>query len=189
MSSEHKQPFLKYTDTDSNSDCESQYQSRPHNSRPSPPPRTTSPNEKPSYLTILERAYPKVISYGTIFVLTSAFWMVVVFIFVPSPTSISTSSYRPSASSGSGGGSGTQASGKASPYSSYNITTGTTLLECGEKDGERSNEEARRMGCRYDVLLNAWVPGPCFDEECVVPVFLSHFPFRQLTKSPPNTDS
>jgi len=73
--------------------------------------------------------------------------MLIVFIFIPSPTS----------------GSSTN-DGSASRK--HNVTSGAKLLNCGEK---HSNEEARAMGCSYDVLLNAWVPAPCFDNEYVHP--------------------
>lgn len=131
MSSESK-PFLKYTDSDTSST---------HSSSP-PPPKTSY-----DYLPALERSYPKIISYGTVFVLTSAFWMAVVFIFVPSPTDVS---HTPSPKG--------YAASKL-----HNITSDATLLTCGEN---RSNGEAREAGCKYDILLNGWVPEPCYDEEC-----------------------
>ncbi|KAK8037976.1 hypothetical protein PG994_014743 [Apiospora phragmitis] len=43
-----------------------------------------------------------------------------------------------------------------------NITTGATYLTCGN-----STQEARSHGCRYDVLLNNWVPAPCYDADFV----------------------
>ena len=43
-----------------------------------------------------------------------------------------------------------------------NITTGAKYLICGN-----STQEARSHGCRYDVLLNNWVPAPCYDADFV----------------------
>lgn len=42
----------------------------------------------------------------------------------------------------------------------HNITTGARLLECGN-----STQEAKSLGCQYDVLLNHWVPAPCIDHD------------------------
>jgi len=44
----------------------------------------------------------------------------------------------------------------------HNVTSGAKLTSCGN-----STEEARARGCKYDVLLNNWVPAPCFDQEWV----------------------
>ncbi|KAH6654279.1 hypothetical protein BKA67DRAFT_274181 [Truncatella angustata] len=46
--------------------------------------------------------------------------------------------------------------------SRYNITTGAHLLSCG-----KTAREARSQGCRYDILLNNWVPAPCYDQEWI----------------------
>lgn len=42
----------------------------------------------------------------------------------------------------------------------HNITSGARLLECGN-----STQEAKSLGCQYDVLLNHWVPAPCIDHD------------------------
>ncbi|KAL0931566.1 uncharacterized protein CTRU02_214301 [Colletotrichum truncatum] len=44
----------------------------------------------------------------------------------------------------------------------HNITTGRRLVSCGN-----STTEARAQGCKYDILLNHWVPAPCFDKDSV----------------------
>lgn len=44
----------------------------------------------------------------------------------------------------------------------HNVTTGAHLLTCGPDVAA-----AKASGCRYDVLLNNWVPGPCFDQEFI----------------------
>lgn len=49
-----------------------------------------------------------------------------------------------------------------SPSGRHNITTDARLLTCGT-----SVASAKANGCRYDVLLNNWVPEPCFDQEFV----------------------
>lgn len=45
---------------------------------------------------------------------------------------------------------------------SRNFTANAQLLTCGH-----STEEAKSMGCRYDILSNHWIPGVCMDEEAV----------------------
>ncbi|KAF6814775.1 hypothetical protein CMUS01_12576 [Colletotrichum musicola] len=42
----------------------------------------------------------------------------------------------------------------------HNVTTGATLVSCGN-----SSQEARKNGCKYDTLLNHWVPEQCYDKE------------------------
>lgn len=44
----------------------------------------------------------------------------------------------------------------------HNVTSGARLVSCGN-----STAEALAGGCEYDTLLNAWVPGECFDQEWV----------------------
>lgn len=44
----------------------------------------------------------------------------------------------------------------------HNITTGARLLQCGS-----TPQEARANNCKYDILLNNWVPAPCFDQEWI----------------------
>ncbi|KAK5050519.1 hypothetical protein LTR84_003800 [Exophiala bonariae] len=43
-----------------------------------------------------------------------------------------------------------------------NVTSNAWALDCGD-----SVEEAKALGCKYDVLLNHWVPAPCVDDEFV----------------------
>lgn len=43
------------------------------------------------------------------------------------------------------------------PGERHNITTGATMIACGH-----SVAEARTLGCKYDILLNSWVPEPCY---------------------------
>jgi hypothetical protein len=44
----------------------------------------------------------------------------------------------------------------------HNITTNAKLLTCGN-----STQEAKALGCKYDVLLNHWVAAPCLDEDWI----------------------
>lgn len=44
----------------------------------------------------------------------------------------------------------------------HNITTSARLLSCGT-----SVSSARAAGCKYDILLNNWVPAPCYDQEFI----------------------
>lgn len=44
----------------------------------------------------------------------------------------------------------------------HNITTSAHLLTCGT-----SVASARAAGCKYDILLNNWVPAPCYDQEFI----------------------
>lgn len=88
---------------------------------------------------------------------TSLFWGALFFLFHPStstqhtttPTSTSAVHTHTSTSSSLQG-------------SRHNVTSGARLLTCGSDVAT-----ARASGCRYDVLLNNWVPGPCYDQEFV----------------------
>ncbi|KAL0939144.1 uncharacterized protein CTRU02_205754 [Colletotrichum truncatum] len=42
----------------------------------------------------------------------------------------------------------------------HNITSGAKLVSCGN-----STQEAKKNGCKYDTLLNHWVPSQCYDKE------------------------
>ena len=101
---------------------------------------------------LLHDVRKNLISYLIVFALTTVVWMSVVFTFIPDISD----GYRlrtlhPDARR-------------------HNITSGMKLLTCGES---RTNAEARSKGCKYDVLLNGWVPEPCYDEEFVRPILLS----------------
>ncbi|OKL57303.1 hypothetical protein UA08_07390 [Talaromyces atroroseus] len=43
-----------------------------------------------------------------------------------------------------------------------NLITGAKYVACG-----RSTEEAKALGCVYDILSNHWVPAPCMDQGAV----------------------
>lgn len=42
------------------------------------------------------------------------------------------------------------------------LIAGADYLLCGT-----STEEAKALGCKYDILSNHWVPAPCMDEDAV----------------------
>jgi hypothetical protein len=44
----------------------------------------------------------------------------------------------------------------------HNITSGAKFLSCGS-----SLRDARALECKYDILLNNWVPAPCYDDEFI----------------------
>ena len=45
----------------------------------------------------------------------------------------------------------------------HNVTTHAKLLTCGS-----SSAEARAQDCKFDILLNNWVPQPCYDDEWII---------------------
>ena len=81
------------------------------------------------------------LSHSLVFIITSLLWTMV--FFTISPTSIHWGS--PS---------------KVEDH--HNITSNARLVTCGN-----STQEARALGCKYDVLLNNWVPAQCVDKEFV----------------------
>lgn len=44
----------------------------------------------------------------------------------------------------------------------HNITTNAHMISCGE-----TPESAEANNCTYDILLNAWVPAPCFEQDWI----------------------
>ncbi|KEF52130.1 uncharacterized protein A1O9_11756 [Exophiala aquamarina CBS 119918] len=81
------------------------------------------------------------LSHFLVFLLTSSLWVAISFAIAPASTNstaVSTKDER------------------------HNVTSNAWALDCGD-----SVEEARELGCAYDVLLNHWVPAPCVDDEFV----------------------
>lgn len=81
------------------------------------------------------------LSHFLVFLLTSSLWVLISFTVAPSSTnskSVNTTEEP------------------------RNVTSNAWALDCGD-----SVEEARDLGCKYDVLLNHWVPAPCVDEDFV----------------------
>jgi hypothetical protein len=78
-------------------------------------------------------------SYAVVFIVTSLLWMLIILMTTPHIRQFGT----------------TQAT-------RHNITDDATLLSCGD-----CVDEARELGCKYDILLNNWVPEPCYDQEFI----------------------
>lgn len=80
------------------------------------------------------------LSHLLVFLLTSSVWLAISFAIAPSSTSHSVNTTE----------------------EAQNVTSNAWALDCGD-----SVEEAKDLGCKYDVLLNHWVPAPCVDDEFV----------------------
>lgn len=84
--------------------------------------------------------YRKIFSHSLVLIFTSLWWMAIIFL--------------------------TSQTGTTNAHNSgdrHNITSHATLLSCGN-----STNEARALGCQYDILLNHWVPASCADTEFIV---------------------
>ncbi|KAL1866490.1 hypothetical protein Daus18300_006725 [Diaporthe australafricana] len=87
-----------------------------------------------------------ILPYLFVAIITSLLWSVVILFFVDIPRASTAAAEQKEPSSGSTG--------------RYNITTNAHKLTCGN-----SIPEAKTLGCKYDLLLNNWVPEPCYDKE------------------------
>ncbi|GKT52166.1 uncharacterized protein ColSpa_12347 [Colletotrichum spaethianum] len=92
------------------------------------------------------------LSHVFVLVGTSLLWLVIFFLVYPSSTT--TTSTQVAASSGLPE---THVAGER-----HNVTSGRKKISCGS-----TTQEARANGCKYDILLNHWVPALCFDKESV----------------------
>lgn len=108
--------------------------------------------------SLLSDLRSNIVSYTIVFALTTLLWMIIVLTFIPDASS----EYRTRLSH--------------PDARNHNVTSGMKLLTCGES---KTNEEAIEMGCKYDVLLNGWVPEQCYDEEFVC-LWPSHFDLLPL---------
>lgn len=92
-----------------------------------------------------------ILPYLFVAIITSLLWSVVILFFVDIPRA-----------SNNAGNTTTEEHGLSSsrPTGRYNITTNAHRLSCGN-----SVSEAKALNCKYDLLLNNWVPEPCFDKE------------------------
>ncbi|KXH69014.1 hypothetical protein CSAL01_12177 [Colletotrichum salicis] len=91
-------------------------------------------------------------SHALVLIGTSLVWILVFFLFFPTPAATTSSQ-------------GTALSQSPTTYATdqrHNITTGRKRISCGS-----TTQEARAKGCKYDVLLNHWVPAQCFDKDSV----------------------
>lgn len=83
----------------------------------------------------------RLLSHILVFVITSLLWILVLY-------AISHPSKHWNSASKMGG--------------RHNVTSNAKLITCGN-----STQEARALGCKYDILLNNWVPEPCVDQDFI----------------------
>lgn len=96
-----------------------------------------------------------------VFFVASLLWIAAIFFFLPWPnTSRSTETSKQPPHQGDGGGA--SGGGVGGDYRLYNITSNAHFVACGN-----STAEAQQKGCRYDTLLNHWVPAACMDQEWI----------------------
>lgn len=90
-----------------------------------------------------------ILPYLFVAIITSLLWSVVILFFVDIPRAGNTTSTTVE-----------EQTPGSRPTGRYNITTNAHRLSCGN-----SVAEAKALNCKYDLLLNNWVPEPCFDKE------------------------
>lgn len=91
-----------------------------------------------------------------IFLIASLLWLGAIFFLLPQPA-------NPAAAAAKQVGSDSiSAQSSAGDYRLHNITSNAHFVTCGN-----STAEAQRNGCRYDTLLNHWVPAECMDQEWI----------------------
>ncbi|OLN87136.1 hypothetical protein CCHL11_08972 [Colletotrichum chlorophyti] len=98
------------------------------------------------------RLQNSLLSHISVFVITSLVWLFVFYFLVPTSTPTPVAQSRTS-------------SGLPEGYTSdyrHNITTGRRHISCGN-----TTREAKARGCKYDILLNHWVPAACYDKESI----------------------
>ncbi|KAK7966559.1 uncharacterized protein PG986_000836 [Apiospora aurea] len=149
------QPFLKYAE----------FSDDPILVEASPRPQPGQPGLTKTPCCQRRILSKHIVSYVVVIVTTSLFWVLVMLSHTSSNDGAAACASSPTIE-GTGTGTGT---GNTSPLVNpdqeqhrVNITTGATYLICGN-----STQEARSRGCRYDVLLNNWVPAPCYDADFV----------------------
>ncbi|KAI9047170.1 hypothetical protein LZ554_008624 [Drepanopeziza brunnea f. sp. 'monogermtubi'] len=86
--------------------------------------------------------HSRLMGYALTFLLTSALWFGLLLLLAPSPAS-NPSNHAP-----------------ILPAGPYNLTSSSTLIMC-----PNTTTAARAAGCKYDLLLNNWVPAPCWDQD------------------------
>ncbi|TID22238.1 hypothetical protein E2P81_ATG11344 [Venturia nashicola] len=86
----------------------------------------------------------KILSHTLVFLLTSSLWLIIILLLSPKALF---PSHKPSA--------------PGDP--NHNITSNARLLTCGTTPAQ-----ALAAGCKYDILLNAFVPNPCYDDEFIL---------------------
>ena len=110
-----------------------------------------------------QRPSRQVASHLVVFIATSLLWVFVLFVMKAGAPSSTTPSPTPSSSPSSTPGHHHAAADTMTTTttgSENSITAGATLRTCGN-----TTAEARARDCRYDLLLNSWVPAACYDGE------------------------
>ncbi|QDS78022.1 hypothetical protein FKW77_002885 [Venturia effusa] len=129
------QSFLsEYTDKDTHDDATTTNIQDPENGDNYPP----SPSHR--------HQYQKIWSHTLVFLLTTLFWLTIhslPLLSLHSPTTTTTTTPTPST--------------PGTPH--HNITSTARLLTCGN-----TTSTAHSSGCKYDILLNNWIPQPCYDD-------------------------
>ena len=103
-------------------------------------PTINKPQPERQYRHVESRR-TSLLSHSLVFVITSLLWVVVLFAISSPPTH-----WRSTSNVGD----------------RHNITSNRRLLKCGN-----STQEARALDCKYDILLNNWVPAPCLDQDFI----------------------
>lgn len=81
---------------------------------------------------------------------------------IPIPTSPQISTTHPNGPLADGSSTPAAATTISSSTDRLNITSNATLLTCGS-----TVPQAKSNNCKYDILLNNWVPAPCYSQEFV----------------------
>jgi len=89
----------------------------------------------------------RILSHSLLFLLTSILWLTILYLLSHAPNHLWYS---------------TPGTSKPGDYR-HNVTSNAKLLTCGS-----TADEARKAGCQYDILLNNWVPAPCYDDEFIL---------------------
>lgn len=105
-----------------------------------------SPEHARHYKLALSRR-TRIISHTLVSLLTTLFWLTIVLLVSHPPKTIWSS---------------TTSSPSKSRDPHHNITTNARLQTCGT-----TPTQARSLGCKYDILLNNWIPAPCYDDEFI----------------------
>lgn len=106
-------------------------------------PEEDSPQLPHHYQLALSRRH-RIISHALVFLLTSFLWLPILYLQSHPPSFLSSGLSKP-----------------GNPR--HNVTSNAHLLTCGN-----SSTQAREAGCEYDILLNNWVPQPCYDTEFIL---------------------
>lgn len=103
----------------------------------------TEPELPHHYQLALSRR-TRIISHTLVFLLTSLLWLLIITLLThPAKIIWSTTNTTPG-------------------EPNYNITSNARLQTCGN-----TTTSALSAGCKYDVLLNNWIPSPCYDDEFI----------------------